>query len=106
MFMGYSSSIPDVVVYHYVPPNIYTIGACIIASSGALLFGLDVGITGGVLAMPSFLEMFFPDTYEAQQNHVETNAYCSYDSQVSGLHLLLFINHDIYDNSFFCVFIL
>ena len=30
-------------------PNAYTIGACIIASSGALLFGLDVGITGGVV---------------------------------------------------------
>ena len=52
-------------------------------TQGALLFGLDVGITGGVLAMPSFLEMFFPDTFEAQQNHTETNAYCSYDSQVS-----------------------
>jgi len=83
MFMGYSSPIPDVVVIDYQPPNIYTIGACIIASSGALLFGLDVGITGGVLAMPSFLETFFPDTYEQQQHHIETNAYCSYDSQVS-----------------------
>ena len=88
MFMGYSSSIPDVVVYHYRSPNFYTIGACIIASSGALLFGLDVGITGGVLAMPSFLKKFFPDTYEQQQHHIETNAYCSYDSQVSSLHSL------------------
>ena len=52
-------------------------------AQGALLFGLDVGITGGVLAMPSFLEKFFPDTFEAQQNHTDTNAYCSYDSQVS-----------------------
>jgi sugar porter (SP) family MFS transporter len=66
-------------------PNIYTIGACIIASSGALLFGLDVGVTGGVVAMPSFVEKFFPDTYESQQNHLSTNSYCSFDSQLLSL---------------------
>lgn len=67
-------------------PNVYTIGSCVVASSGALLFGLDVGITGGVIAMPSFLEKFFPDIFESQQDSANTgNSYCAYNSQLLSL---------------------
>ena len=69
-------------------PNVYTIGSCVVASSGALLFGLDVGITGGVIAMPSFLEKFFPDILESQQDSANTgnsNSYCAYNSQLLSL---------------------
>ena len=38
------------------------------------------GVTGGVTAMPDFLEMFFPDVLAAQQNK-STDPYCSFDSQ-------------------------
>jgi len=43
--------------------NMYTIFVCIVACSGALLFGLDVGITGGVMAQSGFLLKFFPSIY-------------------------------------------
>jgi len=70
--------------------NAYTVVVCMVASSGALLFGLDVGITGGVLAMPSFLEQFFPQVYDATAallpgDGSNANAYCSYDNQVLSL---------------------
>jgi len=73
--------------------NWYTVAVCIVASSGALLFGLDVGITGGVVAMPSFQRKFFPDVYAAQQKQQTDDdahkqgydAYCAYNSQILGL---------------------
>jgi MFS family permease len=63
--------------------NMYTIFVCIVACSGALLFGLDVGITGGVMAQSGFLLKFFPSIYEDSQNHSSgNNAYCTFDSQL------------------------
>ncbi|KAJ4765271.1 Sugar transport protein 5 [Rhynchospora pubera] len=51
---------------------------CIMAASGGLIFGYDIGISGGVTAMESFLKQFFPHVLkkmaEAQQNE-----YCMYD---------------------------
>ena len=38
------------------------------------------GVTGGVEAMPDFLEKFFPDVYAAQQTK-SVDPYCSFDSQ-------------------------
>jgi MFS family permease len=39
-------------VRHSHRPNIYTVRSHDVALSGALLLGLDVKITGGVIAMP------------------------------------------------------
>jgi sugar porter (SP) family MFS transporter len=59
--------------------------SCILASTGGLMFGFDVGISGGVTSMPSFLEKFFPVVYrKTQQTGIESN-YCKYDNQ--GLQL-------------------
>jgi MFS family permease len=60
----------------------YTVLVCIVACSGALLFGLDVGITGGVISQSGFLQKFFPTTYEESQTYSSRNAYCTFDSQL------------------------
>jgi Sugar (and other) transporter len=75
---------------HPVRPNFYTVAVCIVASSGAFLFGLDVGITGGVVAMPSFQEKFFADVYDATTTmntagNDDNNAYCAYNNNMLSL---------------------
>ncbi|KAJ6367620.1 hypothetical protein OIU78_000229 [Salix suchowensis] len=54
---------------------------CIVAAMGGLIFGYDIGISGGVTAMPSFLKKFFPSVYRKQQEDSISNQYCQYDSQ-------------------------
>ncbi|KAE8663704.1 Sugar transport protein 1 [Hibiscus syriacus] len=40
--------------------------ACSVAASGGLIFGYDLGISGGVTSMDPFLEKFFPNVYRKQ----------------------------------------
>ncbi|KAM7253089.1 hypothetical protein ACFE04_025707 [Oxalis oulophora] len=54
---------------------------CIVAASTGLIFGYDIGISGGVTAMNPFLEKFFPSILKKAQK-AETSLYCMYDSQV------------------------
>ena len=42
----------------------------LIAASGGLIFGYDIGITGGVVSMTDFQQKFFPLTGS------DGNAYC------------------------------
>ncbi|KAI4311273.1 hypothetical protein MLD38_036179 [Melastoma candidum] len=37
--------------------------SCIMAATGGLMFGYDVGVSGGVTSMPHFLKKFFPVVY-------------------------------------------
>ncbi|XP_023543766.1 sugar carrier protein C-like [Cucurbita pepo subsp. pepo] len=53
---------------------------CIIAAMGGLAFGYDIGISGGVTSMDSFLEKFFKDVYETKNRISTKNQYCQYDS--------------------------
>ncbi|XP_016491712.1 sugar carrier protein C-like [Nicotiana tabacum] len=54
---------------------------CIVAACGGLIFGYDIGISGGVTSMPKFLEKFFPDVYAKEVLHtVSTNQYCKFNS--------------------------
>ncbi|GAU14863.1 hypothetical protein TSUD_46560, partial [Trifolium subterraneum] len=55
--------------------------SCIMAATGGLMFGYDIGISGGVTSMPSFLQEFFPDIYKRTQEHVVESNYCKYDNQ-------------------------
>ena len=41
------------------------------AASGGLLFGYDIGVTGGVTSMASFQQKFFPSVYERSQVRVD-----------------------------------
>ncbi|EIE20603.1 general substrate transporter [Coccomyxa subellipsoidea C-169] len=57
---------------------------CIVASSGGLLFGYDLGIAGGVASMHGFLERFFPEVILQKQEALQSTAnkdYCQFDSQ-------------------------
>ncbi|KAF7829933.1 sugar transport protein 5 [Senna tora] len=54
---------------------------CIVAASTGLIFGYDVGISGGVTTMAPFLEKFFPEILR-KASSAETNMYCVYDSQI------------------------
>ncbi|XVE64902.1 hypothetical protein DITRI_Ditri07aG0139200 [Diplodiscus trichospermus] len=56
---------------------------CIIAAMGGLIFGYDLGISGGVTSMDPFLEKFFPHVYRKQKSiKPSDNQYCKFDSQL------------------------
>ncbi|KDP41374.1 hypothetical protein JCGZ_15781 [Jatropha curcas] len=54
---------------------------CIVAASSGLIFGYDIGISGGVTTMKPFLKKFFPSVLR-KASEAKTNMYCVYDSQV------------------------
>lgn len=60
----------------------YVIMTCIIAASGGLMFGYDVGISGGVTSMDDFLAKFFPEVLRNKETSAATgDSYCQYDNQ-------------------------
>ncbi|KAJ8629078.1 hypothetical protein MRB53_022401 [Persea americana] len=59
----------------------YVLFICFVAASGGLIFGYDIGISGGVTSMPPFLRKFFPSVYhKMQEDKNHTNQYCTFDS--------------------------
>ncbi|XP_010667424.2 sugar transport protein 13 [Beta vulgaris subsp. vulgaris] len=60
--------------------------SCIMAATGGLMFGYDVGISGGVTSMDPFLKKFFPVVFRKKNlpNANQSN-YCEYDNE--GLQL-------------------
>ncbi|KAK4485169.1 hypothetical protein RD792_007811 [Penstemon davidsonii] len=61
--------------------TLYVVVTCVIAAMGGLIFGYDIGISGGVTSMDSFLKEFFPSVYRKQKADDSTNQYCKFDSQ-------------------------
>ncbi|KAK4361038.1 hypothetical protein RND71_019990 [Anisodus tanguticus] len=61
--------------------TLYVTVTCIIAAMGGLIFGYDIGISGGVTSMDSFLSKFFPSVLRKQKADDSTNQYCKFDSQ-------------------------
>ncbi|KAL6647231.1 hypothetical protein ACP70R_014668 [Stipagrostis hirtigluma subsp. patula] len=55
---------------------------CVVAATGGLIFGYDIGISGGVTSMDPFLEKFFPEVYRKKQTADKANQYCKYDNQL------------------------
>ncbi|KAK1368503.1 Monosaccharid transporter [Heracleum sosnowskyi] len=60
----------------------YVMATCIIAAMGGLIFGYDIGISGGVTSMDPFLKKFFPSVFRKQKADDSTNQYCKFDSQL------------------------
>lgn len=61
--------------------TLYVLVTCIVAATGGLLFGYDIGISGGVTSMESFLKKFFPDVYK-KESTAKSSDYCKFDSQI------------------------
>lgn len=59
--------------------------SCIMAATGGLMFGYDVGVSGGVTSMDDFLKKFFPVVYRRKYEPELDSNYCKYDNQ--GLQL-------------------
>lgn len=55
--------------------------SCIMAATGGLMFGYDVGVSGGVTSMGPFLKKFFPVVYRRTQAGDLDSNYCKYDNQ-------------------------
>ncbi|XP_020209243.1 sugar carrier protein C [Cajanus cajan] len=54
---------------------------CIVAAMGGLIFGYDIGISGGVTSMDAFLNKFFPSVFRKKNLDKTVNQYCQYNSQ-------------------------
>ncbi|CAM0956195.1 unnamed protein product [Alopecurus aequalis] len=59
----------------------FVVLTCAVAGSGGILFGYDLGISGGVTSMDSFLKRFFPEVYRHKQDS-KVNHYCQFDSEL------------------------
>ncbi|WOL19260.1 hexose carrier protein HEX6-like [Canna indica] len=57
--------------------------SCTLAASGGVLFGYDLGVSGGVTSMEPFLRKFFPDVDAKKHSKGSSrSAYCKFDSQL------------------------
>ncbi|CAI0423067.1 unnamed protein product [Linum tenue] len=52
---------------------------CILGAMGGLIFGYDIGISGGVTSMAPFLKKFFPGVYHREINDRSHSQYCKFD---------------------------
>ncbi|PKI78096.1 hypothetical protein CRG98_001546 [Punica granatum] len=71
----------------------FVVITCIVAATGGLLFGYDIGISGGVTSMDDFLMKFFPAVYHRTTDGSahDKNQYCKYDN-----HLLTLFTSSLY----------
>ncbi|XVF67013.1 hypothetical protein PTKIN_Ptkin10aG0086400 [Pterospermum kingtungense] len=61
----------------------FLIVTCLIAATGGLLFGYDIGISGGVTSMEPFLKKFFPSVLKKQSDATKHKSqYCKFDSEL------------------------
>ncbi|KAK6128471.1 hypothetical protein DH2020_037785 [Rehmannia glutinosa] len=60
----------------------YVVLTMMVGAAGGLIFGYDLGISGGVTSMAPFLEKFFPEVYKKEMEDTGTNQYCKFDSQI------------------------
>ncbi|XP_022856822.1 hexose carrier protein HEX6-like [Olea europaea var. sylvestris] len=70
----------------------FVVLSCMIAATGGIIFGYDLGISGGLTSMESFLKKFFPEVYKKMKEETKTSNYCKFDSQLltlftSSLHM-------------------
>ncbi|CAK8570601.1 unnamed protein product [Lathyrus sativus] len=61
----------------------FVLVTCFVAAMGGLLFGYDLGITGGVTSMEPFLIKFFPSVYKQMKDKSgHESQYCKFDNQL------------------------
>ncbi|KAL6641457.1 hypothetical protein ACP70R_019638 [Stipagrostis hirtigluma subsp. patula] len=59
----------------------FVVLSCVVAGSGGILFGYDLGISGGVTSMDSFLKRFFPEVHR-QKHDSKVSHYCQFNSEL------------------------
>ncbi|KAM7504611.1 hypothetical protein LguiB_003515 [Lonicera macranthoides] len=60
----------------------FVVLSCMIAATGGIIFGYDIGISGGVTSMESFLKKFFPEVNRKMKEDIKISNYCKFDSQL------------------------
>ncbi|CAL4998110.1 unnamed protein product [Urochloa decumbens] len=60
----------------------FVVLSCITAGMGGVIFGYDIGISGGVTSMDQFLRKFFPEVYRRMQGTGVSN-YCKWGRRPS-----------------------
>jgi len=61
----------------------FVLVTCFVAAMGGLLFGYDLGITGGVTSMEPFLIKFFPSVYKQMKDESgHESEYCKFDNEL------------------------
>ncbi|KAA8539775.1 hypothetical protein F0562_026467 [Nyssa sinensis] len=60
----------------------FVVVSCMMAAMGGVIFGYDIGISGGVTSMEPFLKKFFPEVYTKMKEDIEISNYCKFDSQL------------------------
>ncbi|XP_004499623.2 hexose carrier protein HEX6 isoform X2 [Cicer arietinum] len=80
--------------------TLYVVLSCMMAAMGGVIFGYDIGITGGVTSMEPFLNKFFHNIYLKMKEDVTVSNYCLFDSQ-----LLTSFTSSLYVAGFFTSFL-
>ncbi|XP_043719962.1 hexose carrier protein HEX6-like [Telopea speciosissima] len=62
--------------------TLFVILSCMMAAMGGVIFGYDIGISGGVTSMEPFLKKFFPKVYTKMKEDNRISNYCKFDSQL------------------------
>lgn len=60
----------------------FVILSCMMAAMGGVIFGYDIGISGGLTSMEPFLKKFFPEVYHNMIEDTKISNYCKFDSQL------------------------
>ncbi|KAL8034852.1 hypothetical protein ABFX02_12G057700 [Erythranthe guttata] len=72
--------------------TLFVVITCLVAASGGLIFGYDIGISGGVTSMDEFLKKFFPSVYAKEKNASgHESQYCKFEN-----HLLTLFTSSLY----------
>ncbi|KAL2527021.1 Sugar transport protein 1 [Abeliophyllum distichum] len=62
--------------------TVFVVFSCMVAATAGIIFGYDLGISGGLTSMESFLKEFFPRVYNKMKEDKKTSNYCKFDSQM------------------------
>jgi hypothetical protein len=62
--------------------TVYVVLSCMMAAMGGVIFGYDIGITGGVTSMEPFLNKFFHNIYLKMKSDHKVSNYWLFDSQL------------------------
>uniref|UniRef100_A0A8R7QXB9 Major facilitator superfamily (MFS) profile domain-containing protein n=2 Tax=Triticum urartu TaxID=4572 RepID=A0A8R7QXB9_TRIUA len=81
---GFSASSPPSGMEFEAKITPMVVTSCVTAATGGLMFGYDIGISGGVTSMEDFQREFFPTVLRKSRENKGSN-YCRYDNQ--GLQL-------------------